>query len=111
MNKKNPLENLLELGLRYLYSAEQQVYDHLKMVSEQAKSTQLRNAFLHHQQETQQQIERLKRAFEILGIDIHKTKIGEAEGVVEKGKEANTILTQLAEKELEYNVRHATAHA
>lgn len=81
------MERFFEMALRRLANAESQTYDELELAAEKACSATLKEAFSRHRRETALQIERLEDVFEMLGIDPTKTKIGEAEGVLEKGKE------------------------
>jgi ferritin-like metal-binding protein YciE len=65
MTLKN-LENVLELQLRDLYSAEQQLIDALPKMAEAANSPELKAALHSHLGETRRQKERLERAFKLL---------------------------------------------
>lgn len=87
MEITNSILSLLEMLMRRTYSAEKQIFDHLAEAAEHAFSGKLKDLFAQHRKETAHQINRLERAFGILGQDPHKTTIGEAKGGLEKGKE------------------------
>jgi len=61
------LEKLLVEELKDIYSAEKQITKALPKMAKNAASDELRKAFETHLKETEGQIERLDRAFEILG--------------------------------------------
>jgi len=90
------LQRFFEMSLRRLYSAENQVYDFLNVAAEKATLQQLKGLLVHHRKETALQVDRLKKVFEMLNYDLAKTKVGEAEGLLEKGKEAIKSLATMA---------------
>ncbi|MDE3046583.1 MAG: DUF892 family protein [Verrucomicrobiota bacterium] len=90
------LGRFLETLLRHLYSAENQTFDQLAVAIENASLSKLKDAFNHHRKETAHQIERLKKVFKLLELDINKTKVGEAEGLLEKGKEVVRSLATMS---------------
>lgn len=93
MRKDTYVDLLLEMSLRHLYSAEKIMKDNLKTMSEKASSHQLKEVCNQHVIETQKQIERLEKVFELLDIDPTQTKIQGFGGMLDKGKEMlNTLM-------------------
>jgi ferritin-like metal-binding protein YciE len=90
------LQRYFEMALRRTYSAENQIYDYLNMVAEKATLQPLRELLLRHRKETSLQIDRLKTAFELLNFEVGKTRVGEAEGLLEKGKKMVKSLANMA---------------
>lgn len=85
--KVDTVEKLLLNELRDLHSAENQITRALPKMAKTATSDELRNAFETHLKETEGQIERLDRVFEILG----KTSSGKTcqgiKGIIEESSE------------------------
>ena len=63
----NSINELFLEELRDTYSSETQIVAGLTKMAEAATSPSLKQAFTSHQEETVEQIERLKQAFSILG--------------------------------------------
>jgi ferritin-like metal-binding protein YciE len=85
--KVDSLEKLLVDELRDLYSAEKQITHALPRMAKAAENEELRTALETHLKETEKQIERLDRVFEILGKSSSgKTCVG-MKGLLEEGKE------------------------
>jgi ferritin-like metal-binding protein YciE len=86
--KVDTVEKLFVQELKDLYSAENQITKALPKMAKAATSPELQAAFQSHLKETEGQIQRLRRAFEILG----KTPGGKTckgmKGVLEEGAEA-----------------------
>ncbi len=83
----NTIEKLFLEELKDLYSAENQITKALPKMIKAAKSQELRNALEKHLKETEGQIERLDRVFEMLGTR-HTSKTCEGmKGVLEEGSE------------------------
>lgn len=61
------IEKLLVDELKDLYSAEKQITKALPKMAKAAENDELRKGFETHLKQTENQIERLDRAFEILG--------------------------------------------
>ena len=76
--KSQALEDLFLEELQELYDAEKQIYKGLTVMSKAATASELTAAFQAHQKETKQQIQRLEKAFKILG---EKPERGDAAGV------------------------------
>ncbi|MFT4172750.1 MAG: ferritin-like domain-containing protein [Rhodocyclaceae bacterium] len=85
------IKNLNELFVHELsdiYSAEKQLTRALPKMARAATSPALVQAFEHHLEETQGQIERIDRIVELTGIRLKRIKCMAMEGLVEEGKEA-----------------------
>jgi len=72
--------------LKDIYYAEKQIYKSLPKMAKAAASDQLRAAFEKHHGETEDQIERLERIFELLGKPARGKKCDAIEGILDEGK-------------------------
>jgi len=81
------LDNVLELQLRDLYSAEDQLISALPQMAAAASSHDLKSAFQTHLRETQQHKTRLERAFRMLGREPQSESCEAMEGLIEEGNE------------------------
>jgi ferritin-like metal-binding protein YciE len=75
-------------SLKDIYYAEKQLVRALNKMSKAAESEELKNAFLNHRQETEEQVTQLEEAFEILGMRAAGKKCPAMDGLVEEGAEA-----------------------
>lgn len=82
------LEKLFVEELKDLYSAENQITKALPKMAKAASSPELRKAFESHLKETEGQIERLEKIFEILGKSPKGKTCHGMKGVLEEGSEA-----------------------
>jgi ferritin-like metal-binding protein YciE len=73
--------------LKDIYYAEKQIYKSLPKMAKAANSDKLRAAFEKHVGETEAQIERLEKIFEILGKAARGKKCDAIEGILDEGKE------------------------
>jgi ferritin-like metal-binding protein YciE len=64
-----------------------QIYKSLPKMAKAATSDKLRAAFEKHHDETEVQIERLEKIFEILGKPVRGKKCDAIEGILDEGKE------------------------
>lgn len=85
--KVDSLEKLFVDELKDLYSAEKQITRTLPKMAKAAENVELRAAFESHLKETEKQIERLDRVFEILGKSAAGKTCAGMKGVLEEGKE------------------------
>jgi ferritin-like metal-binding protein YciE len=85
--QENGLQELLIEELRDIYHAEGQLLKALPRMAKAAQSERLKEAFERHLEETEQQIERLERAFEALGEPVKGKKCQAMEGLIAEGKE------------------------
>jgi ferritin-like metal-binding protein YciE len=81
------MEELFIDELKDLYSAEKQITKSLPKMAKAATSPALKKAFESHLQETLGQLERLDRAFEILGKSPRGKTCNGMKGVLEEGAE------------------------
>src|SRR3954468_5152986 len=73
--------------LKDIYYAEKQIYKSLPKMAKAAQSEQLRAAFDKHHDETEAQIERLEKVFELIDKPARGKKCDAIEGIIEEGKE------------------------
>lgn len=73
--------------LRDIYSAEKQIVRALPKVAKAVESEELRSGVLEHLEETKGQVERLDRAFEILGKRSSGKTCKGMQGLIEEGQE------------------------
>lgn len=82
------LHNLFVDQLKDLYSAENQLVEALPKMVEAASSSELREAFEHHLEQTREHVHRLDQVFIELGEDAYGEVCEAMEGLVEEGSEA-----------------------
>jgi ferritin-like metal-binding protein YciE len=86
--KTKGFQDLLELELKDLYSAEKQITKALPKMAKAATNEDLKEAFTSHLEETEGQIERLERIFKQLDVSFSRVEKCKAmEGLIEEGKE------------------------
>ncbi|SEB89013.1 ferritin-like domain-containing protein [Bradyrhizobium erythrophlei] len=73
--------------LKDIYYAEKQIYKALPQMAKAASSDKLRAAFEKHHEETEGQIDRLEKIFELLGKPARGKKCDAIEGIIDEGKE------------------------
>ena len=73
--------------LKDIYYAEKQIYKALPKMAKAASSDKLRAAFEKHHEETEDQIDRLEKIFELLGKPARGKKCDAIEGIIDEGKE------------------------
>ena len=83
----NSLNDLFTHFLRDIYYAEKQVLKTLPKMARKADSDDLRQAFEHHREETEGQIEHLEKVFEIMGLKPRGVTCEAINGILEEGKE------------------------
>src|SRR6201981_3409040 len=81
------LNDLFLDTLKDIYYAEKQIYKSLPKMAKAAASDQLREAFEKHHDETEGQIERLEKIFELLGKPARGKKCDAIQGILDEGKE------------------------
>ena len=81
------LDDLFEMQLKDLYSAENQLVEALPMMAERAKDGRLRAGFTKHLHETEKQIERLEKIGEALEIDLSGHTCKAMKGLIAEGQE------------------------
>ena len=73
--------------LKDIYYAEKQIYKSLPKLAKAATSDKLRAAFEKHHDETEGQIERLEKIFELLDKPARGKKCDAIEGILDEGQE------------------------
>lgn len=81
------LHELLVDELKDMYNAERQLLKGLKQLAESAQHEEVKNAFVQHREETEQQIDTLKKVFELLDKPARGKKCKAMEGLVEEANE------------------------
>jgi ferritin-like metal-binding protein YciE len=73
--------------LKDIYYAEKKILSTLPKMAKAAQSSDLKAAFEKHESETEGQIERLEKVFEIIGAPSRGKKCDAIEGIIDEGKE------------------------
>jgi ferritin-like metal-binding protein YciE len=81
------LRDLFEEELKDLYSAEQQIIKALPKMADASTSSDLRDAFAHHLEETRAHVERLELVFERQSMSGKGKKCEGIEGIIKEGAE------------------------
>jgi ferritin-like metal-binding protein YciE len=74
--------------LKDMYHAEKQVLKALPKMAKNSESSELKDAFETHLKETEGQVDRLEKVFDLLGKRAQGKVCAAMEGLVEEGKEA-----------------------
>lgn len=93
----NTLEDLFLDELKDVYDAEQRILTALPKMEEGAKAARLKTAFRQHHKQTEGQVERLEKVFEILG---KKPARKECKAMVGLLKEGDELLKEEADAEV-----------
>jgi len=81
------LDDLFLDGLKDIYYAERQILKALPKMARAAQSEESRAGFLQHRDETEGQVERLMRVFEILGKPARGKTCEAIQGIISEGEE------------------------
>lgn len=81
------LDDLFLHFVKDMYHAEKQILKTLPKMAKKADSDDLRKAFEEHREETEGQIERLEKIFELLGKRARGEYCDAIHGILEEGKE------------------------
>jgi Mn-containing catalase len=81
------IEELLVEHLRDLLNAEGQLVKALPKMVDAARAESLKDALEHHLEETNEQVERLKEVFALVGVDAKGKPCRGMEGLIEEGEE------------------------
>jgi len=85
--QKKDLHSLLEVGLKDIYSAEQQLVEALPEIARAADSEELEEAVTFHLEQTRKHVSRLEKVFDRLNISRDNIeKCAAMEGLIEEGK-------------------------
>ncbi|MDX6805340.1 ferritin-like domain-containing protein [Terrihabitans rhizophilus] len=82
------MEDLFLHTLKDVYHAEKQVLKALPKMAKKAGSPELKQAFETHRTETEGQVERLEKVFELVGKRAQGKPCAAMEGLIEESKEA-----------------------
>ena len=85
--KEKTLNDLFLHTLKDIFYAEKQILKALPKMAKNAESEELRQAFETHREETEGQIERLEKVFEMLGKPARGVQCEAINGIIEEGKE------------------------
>ncbi|WP_375403794.1 ferritin-like domain-containing protein [uncultured Sphingomonas sp.] len=91
------LDDLYVHQLQDVYYAENQITKALPKMIAKATSAQLKSSFETHLTETENQIERLKRVFEMHGLSPKAVTCAAMDGII---KEANEISSEVSDKQV-----------
>jgi ferritin-like metal-binding protein YciE len=94
--KQKTLQDLFLVGLKDIYHAEKALLRALRKMAKAAASHQLRQAFDTHRTETEGQVERLERVFEMLGKRPQGKTCEAMQGILAEGEE---VMDDFAESE------------
>lgn len=86
-DKLETLDDLFEMQLKDLYSAENQLVTALPLMAQNAKDGRLRAGLTKHLHETEKQVQRLERIGQDLGIKLDGHTCKAMAGLVAEGKE------------------------
>src|SRR6201997_4261437 len=81
------LNDLMLTFMQDVYYAERQILKALPKMAKAAQNEELRNALMHHREETQGQVERLQKAFDALGKRARAQTCEAINGLIEEGDE------------------------
>lgn len=81
------LNDLLLLFMQDVYYAERQILKALPKMAKATQNAELKDALMHHREETQGQVERLQKAFEALGKRARGQTCEAINGIIEEGEE------------------------
>jgi len=88
MADKNTIKDLLTDEIKDLYSAEKQLTKAIPKMVKGSNEASLKEAFSAHLKETQEQVTRLEKVGELLGIKVTGKKCVGMEGCIQEGAEA-----------------------
>lgn len=87
MSKTRTLDDLFHDTLRDIYYAEKKILKALPKMARAAQTDELRDAFEHHREETEGQVERLQQVFDLIGKTARGKTCEAIEGIIAEGEE------------------------
>ena len=81
------MNDMLMTFMQDVYYAERQILKALPKLAKASQNEELKNALMHHREETQGQVERLQKAFEALGKRARGQTCEAINGLIEEGDE------------------------
>jgi len=85
--KEKTLDDLFEETLKDIFYAEKKILTALPKMAKAAQSEELKAAFEKHEKETEEQIARLEKVFELIDTAPRGKKCEAIEGIIEEGAE------------------------
>jgi ferritin-like metal-binding protein YciE len=85
--KEKTLDDLFEDTLKDIYYAEKKILSALPKMAKAAQSEELKSAFEKHEEQTEGQVERLEKVFELIETQPRGKKCEAIEGIIEEGAE------------------------
>jgi ferritin-like metal-binding protein YciE len=85
--KEKTLDDLFEETLKDIFYAEKKILTALPKMAKAAQSEELKEAFEKHEKETEDQISRLEKVFELIDATPRGKKCQAIEGIIEEGTE------------------------
>lgn len=82
----NDLQKLFLTELEDMYDGEQQLVQALSEMEESAASSELKNAFHEHREQTRTHVNRLESVFRALGEEPHRRSCKGLEGIIDEGE-------------------------
>ena len=87
MANTKTMNDLLLMFMQDIYYAERQILKALPKMAKATDNEELKNALMHHREETQGQVERLQKSFEALGKRARGQTCEAINGLIEEGEE------------------------
>lgn len=87
MSATKSLQDLFVHLLKDVYYAEKQILKALPKMAKHSDSTDLRHAFEQHLKETEGQVERLEKVFDLIGVKAAGKTCPAIKGIIEEGEE------------------------
>jgi ferritin-like metal-binding protein YciE len=87
MASAGTLQELFLSTLQDIYHAEKQILKALPKMAKNATAPELKQAFQHHYDQTEGQVDRLQRVFELINKSARGRTCEAIEGIIEEGKE------------------------
>lgn len=87
MADEKTLEDLFHDTLKDIYYAEKKILKALPKMAEAAQADALKKAFRHHREETEGQVERLEKVFDIVGKRAEGKTCEAIKGIIAEGEE------------------------
>lgn len=87
IQKMKNLNELFSHSLRDMYWVENKLHSELPKMAEKAQNPELKQAFLDHQKDTEKQMQRLEKVFEMIGLEARKEKCDAMDGILKEGEE------------------------
>ena len=81
------MNDMLLTCMQDVYYAERQILKALPKLAKASQNEELKNALMHHREETQGQVERLQKAFEAMGKRARGQTCEAVNGLIEEGEE------------------------